>query len=112
MQDAAPETKSSLFTEKVAWRLVYALLGALVYWLAVRWLWPWCGPWLVQPCPLPTPTGCYVAIGLGAVSGLTRCLQVELAANRRVRAAEFEAAYRRRERHIYQPLSPPPWRQP
>jgi hypothetical protein len=76
-------------------------LGALWWWLAAVWLWPWCGPWLVVPCPLPTLAGCWVAAGVGALWGGVRAWELDLAERRRL-------ALPRARRHS-RPIPTPPW---
>lgn len=66
------------FIERSARIIVFGLLGALGAWLGARWIWPWCGPWLVEPCPLMTPLGCKVALVAGAVWGMGEAWKLDL----------------------------------
>jgi hypothetical protein len=61
----------------------FAVLGAFGAWMLVAWAWPLCGPWLVAPCPLATPLGAKVALGVGALWGLVKAVALELAARQR-----------------------------
>jgi hypothetical protein len=58
---------------------VFIVLGALVTWAAAHWLWPWCGPYLLEPCPVATALGQKVALVVGAMWGLARGLALEVA---------------------------------
>lgn len=64
---------------------VFAVLGGLGTWVAVAWVWPWCGPALVDPCPLATAAGCKVALGLGAAWGVVQAMNLDRASRRRHR---------------------------
>lgn len=87
------------FTEKLARALVFVAINALVYWALARWVWPWCGPLWLDPCPLLTPAGTVAAIGFGALAGLTKAIKYELAAAR----AERRVSHRR-ERRVCGPI--------
>lgn len=58
--------------------LVFAVLGAVWWWCAVRFIWPLCGPYLLEPCPLPTPTGYIVAFMAGGLWGLAKGVELEV----------------------------------
>lgn len=87
------------FVENWSRAVSFAVLGAFGAWLLVHWAWPWCGPWLLDPCPLATPLGAKVALGIGATWGLVRAVALELAARRRF------VPPLPRERRISQPMA-------
>lgn len=82
--------------------VVFVVLGAFGAWAVVCWLWPWCGPWLVTPCPVATRLGCLAATVVGAVWGLARAVVLEVAERRRLSLP--------RARRISQPIPWPPSR--
>lgn len=72
------------FIERAA---MFALVNALVWWALARYLWPWCGPHLLSPCPLLTALGCKAVLVVGALCGLTRAIELEVSARRMRRGA-------------------------
>jgi len=68
----------SLFTESRARAAVFAMFGGLGAWLGARWIWPWAGPWLLEPCPIATALGCKVALVAGALYGLGEAWKLEM----------------------------------
>jgi len=63
--------------------VIFAVLGGLMCWAFAGWVWPWAGPWLVEPCPQATIYGTKFAFALGAVWGIAKALEFELALRRR-----------------------------
>lgn len=91
------------FLERGARATVFVVLGAAGAWACATWLWPWCGPALVAPCPLATPAGCWAAAGVGAAWGVARAVQLDIAERRRyVRRLAMP-----RVRRISQPIPMP-----
>lgn len=58
--------------------LIFSVIGAVLGWLAARFVWPLCGPHLLEPCPLPTPAGCIVAFVTGGLWGLAKGIELEV----------------------------------
>jgi hypothetical protein len=88
------------FVENKSRAASFAVLGAFGAWVLVRWLWPWCGPLMLAPCPLATTLGCQVALGIGGLWGFVKALELELEARRR-----FAPPALPRERRISRPMS-------
>jgi len=79
------------FIENRTRAVAFTVMWAVVGYAAARWLWPWCGPWWLAPCPLATPAGCWVAAVVGAAWGFGKALELELAERRYVRTAAAAA---------------------
>jgi hypothetical protein len=84
------------FIEHTRRALVFVVLGAALSWIAVRFGWPLCGPYLLQPCPLATPLGCLLALLVGVLWGMKKCIEIEIAERRRARNDDFERRYQAR----------------
>lgn len=87
---------------------VFVTIGALAWWAIVRWVWPWCGPWLIEPCPLPTVMGCRAALIVGALIGFAKAVEFEIALARSQRAAGTSPRGRRISRPVPIVQPPPP----
>lgn len=61
--------------------LAAGVLGGAGAWLGARFLWPWVGPALIEPCPIATGFGCALLAIAGVVYGIGVSLHyAELAA--------------------------------
>jgi hypothetical protein len=47
--------------------VLWLAIGFAYHFALLRWLWPWLGPKLIQPCPMVSLVGCYVLSGWWAL---------------------------------------------
>ena len=72
-------------SEPIGRTLVFAGLGGVLLWLFARFAWPTIGPYLLEPCPIATPSGCTVALGVGMLWGAVTSFNLDAAERRRTR---------------------------
>lgn len=63
---------------------MFAATGAVAAWFVVGFAWPVVGPYLLEPCPMPTSIGVKAAAAVGALWGIAKAVELDLARRRRL----------------------------